>query len=435
MHYKIVFLKLGVCLFLFFSITFLRAQNPLIMPGEESFPDVCFVSVGDIIYAFGGTDIEPKEITNGHNFNMVSWRCFSSKDMVNWTLESEVYPEDTYIGKSDQCWASHAVCKNDKWYWYLSNWHDNTAVVVADSPKGPWKDPLGKSLLHEEMTKTREYDNCVFIDDDKRAYIVFGINNVGRYHIAELNDDMVSLKEKPKIIPNNLPNATDAPFLHKINGQYYLSSRNEYAVAENVYGPYEFKGFHGAGGHSGYFSFNNQDYVNYTTRKPDYRVSYRFCSVAYVHYRADGTIVTREKKIDEYGVGQYNANWNKIEAEWFFAMPDGPVKTETQNGGFEISNLRNGDYLCFPNIDNCKDEAVLKLRYACSGKGGKVIIREDNEKGKKIGQMKFGTTDSWNEYGTIAIQLKNRNKKNSIALVFEGKSSDELIRVDSFSLE
>ena len=34
--------------------------------------------------------------------------------------------------------------------------------MVADSPKGPWKDPLGKPLLPEDLTPTHEYDMGIF---------------------------------------------------------------------------------------------------------------------------------------------------------------------------------------------------------------------------------------------------------------------------------
>ncbi len=414
------------------------ADNPLVIPGAEpSFPDVCFQPLGDTMYAFGGTDVQP-QLKKGEKdrFMMMYWRCFSSKDLVNWTYESEVHPTDTYIGESDQCWASHAVFKNNQWYWYLSNWNHDTAVVVAETTKGPWKDPLGKPLLKEDMTPTHEYDNCVFIDDDGRAYIVFGINRRGGYHIAELNDDLVSLKTKPAKLPNDLEKAGDAPYLHKANGKYYLSSRAEYAVADTVKGPYKMIGTHEAGGHGGHFVFNNQTYINYTSRRPGTRQRYRFVALVYSHYRADGTIVTKEKEIEEYGVGRYNAEWNRIETEWFFAMPAGPKKSETASGGFEISNLKKGDWLRFPNIGNCPKQPVLELTYSCANANGGILsVRADGETGEEIGKAEFKPTGSWTAYKTVSIPLRPGDAARSIAFVVDGSPGEELIRIDAFNVK
>lgn len=68
-------------------------------------------------------------------------------------------------------------------------------MVVADSPKGPWTDPLGKPLLTEDMTPTDEYDIGLIQDEAGEYYIIFGVWD---YYIAKLNMDMISLVEGPK---------------------------------------------------------------------------------------------------------------------------------------------------------------------------------------------------------------------------------------------
>lgn len=408
------------------------ADQPLDIPG---FPDVNFVSVGDTVYAFGGTDVDKHESANGKVFNMPYWRCFSSKDLVSWTLESEVHPEQTWIGKNDQCWAGHGIMKNNKWYWYLSDGNRTTAVVVSDDIKGPWTDPLGKPLLTEDMTPTREYDKCIFIDDDGKAYIVFGINRAGGYHIAELDDDMISLKTEPKRIISDLDlvKATDAPFLHKVNEKYYLSSRTEYAIADSINGPYRQIGSHAAGGHGGYFSFHNQTYVNYTSRKKELNPSYRFASLAYVHYRVDGTMVTREPLIDAYGVGRYNANWNKIEAEWFFAMSNEAKKSERSQGGFEISRLSNNAYLNFPNVNNMKANSTIRFHLASSG-ASQIEIREGGLSGKLLATCNVPDTGGNNNYQTVSCNLNNKAGTQNLFFIFKGEGSD-MLHLDWFTFK
>lgn len=180
-------------------------------------------------------------------YTMNDWWIWSSKDLVNWKFESSLDPGDTYLGPDfNQCWATDAVQKNGKYYWYLSVSWTATAVVVSDSPTGPWSDPLGKPLIKQaDVDGECAHDPSILIEADGTAYIAVGAWN---YYIAKLNDDMISLAEKPrKIIINNpqgvLPNKTDdKPTLHKRNGIYYLSWGAYYAMSDNIYGPYDCKG-------------------------------------------------------------------------------------------------------------------------------------------------------------------------------------------------
>ena len=84
------------------------------------------------------------------------------------------------------------------------------------------------------------------MDTDGKDYIVFGTWN---YYIARLNDDMISLAERPRPItldkkfgPYGAGKTDDKPSLHQRNGIYYLSWSSFYAMSTNVYGPYTYKG-------------------------------------------------------------------------------------------------------------------------------------------------------------------------------------------------
>jgi arabinoxylan arabinofuranohydrolase len=333
-------------------------------------PDVNVVADGDIAYAFCGTDVIPydKGVTD---FVMPYWRCFSSTDLVNWHFESMLRPEDTYIGTSSSCWAGHGIKKGDRWFWYLSNKSTDTGVATADSLKGPWKDALGKPLLPASLTDTHEYDSCVMTDDDGASYIVFGSQKKGEinYHIARLNPDMISLAETPRkiVVTGDVHKAAhiavDAPFLHKAEGRYYLSWRRPYAISDSIYGPYHFVGNQDAQGHGGFFRFRNQWFVNYTTLQPECRQKYRFASLAYVHYRADGSIAPIEPTTRDLGVGQYDASWKAIEAECHMGTTNTVLKREHATG-FDMRNLRCGDFLHFPNIRNVARDAVIEIKYS-----------------------------------------------------------------------
>ena len=439
-NYAIPVIKLLIILLGSLHLGYTQVQiNP-----PFAMPDVNIIQDGDKVYAFCGTDLEPYNFEI-NTFIMPYWRCYSSYDLINWKFESYLKPEDTWMGKSDKCFAGHGTKKGDKWYWYYSNYVKSTGVVVADSPKGPWKDVLKKPLLPSDISITKEYDACAFTDDDGRSYLIYGawVNKKICYHIVELNDDMVSLKGTPKKIEvNNVPEghdyiAVDAPFMHKHNGLYYLSWRKPYAVSKKLEGPYEFVGLQDAKGHLGFFTFNNQWFVNYTSLKKGYRKRYRFASIAYVHFNDDGTIAKMEDLVKDHGVGQYDANWPFIEAEWFMAMPDGPVKKMQPGGGFEIQNLKSGDYLNFPNIHNCDSNVVVELTYSAANTSGEIIVKVEDESGPGYGRVEFQPTGSWDTYKTLSIPVdKNPPGTISMSFVFESeKSKKELIRVDKFRIK
>ena len=104
--------------------------------------------------------------------------------------------------------------------------------MVADSPGGPWKDPLGEALLTEGLVPTDPYDPGI-VEFDGEYYIFFGVWD---FYMARLNEDMISLAETPKRIIINNPrgpynqdglnkeNPTDdKAFIHQYKGRFYLS--------------------------------------------------------------------------------------------------------------------------------------------------------------------------------------------------------------------
>lgn len=407
-----------------------------------SWPDVNIIQVGDRAYAFGGTDLDPFTIDN-KEFIMPYWRLFSSTDLIHWEYESMLNPKDLFMGESTKCFAGHGAYRNGKWYWYFSNFTKSTGVAVSDSPKGPWKDALGKPLLPEDLTDTHEYDKCVFIDDDGKAYMTFGShkNHKVNYYIVELNDDMISMKNKPKKIEvlgdySKAQIPVDASFLHKHNGMYYLSWRRPYAVSKNIEGPYKYIGQQSAHGHLGFFNFNNQNFVNYTTLRSDMRIRYRFCALAYVHYEADGSIAPMEDIISKNGVGQYDANWPKIEAEWFMATTKGPIKKRNKEGDFEVQNLRNNDFLNFPYIHNTPQNAIVEIRYSSAAKNGaKILIKAFKPNGQLLASANLVSTESWDKYKTLSIPLdRNPDGTISLSFVIEGADNAELVRIESFKI-
>lgn len=373
-------------------------------------------------------------------FCMRDWQIWSSADCVEWQLESVVRPEDMYIGPSEQCWAVDCAERNGKYYYYFSDGNQFTGVAVGDTPAGPFRDALGKPLLDGTLTPTTEYDPAVFKDDDGEYYIVFGgpgwcYGEGAGYYIARLNEDMISLAEQPRRIELN-HEADDKASLNKINGRYYLTYGGFYSVADNVYGPYKFMGHTGASAdHTSYFEWNGQLFNAITV--VDHYGAYRSSGMCYVHVRAGGELVT-DPLIVEYGVGQYDSDWNKIEAEWFMRGKNVKKVENADVPGFSVTCKEQGSVV-YPRVRNLADKVGFTFSGACTGNGGlgggEVELRLNDENGPLLGTMQFhssGPRFNWRSgvSGTVLFEQPLPDVADICLVLKPGYTSE--LRIDHF---
>lgn len=432
-----------------FLFSLSQAQNPIMGGKGLCDPQVRVYNDHVWLYATHDASIENK------TFVMNDWWVWSSPDLVNWKYESTLKPEDTYYKKaSTSCWATDAMSRNGKYYFYFSMGVTDIGVVVSDSPGGPWKDPIGKALIPSSMTPVEERDPSILMDDDGNAYIVFGVWD---FYIARLNEDMVSLAEEPRKIeqdykqgPYGVGKTDDKSFIHKYNGKYYLSWGCYYAMSDNVYGPYKYKGnffsperlapefqksikAFDRDRHGSFFELHNQWYfISNDHSLPGSQPYYRNSVIGYIHYRDNGEI--EPIYIDMTGVGQYDAALSPIQAENYFRA-EGTKKRECPAGGFDVRDIRNGSYLVYPSVNNLKKKNPVSL-HAASGnpEGCKIEVREKDSKGKKLGSYKIPYSGSWNDYQTFSFKLKNKTGKHDLCLVFKG-GEGELLRLDWIGLK
>ena len=371
-------------------------------------------------------------------YRMDDWRIFSSEDLVNWKLEATIRPEDTFLGTCEECYAVDSAERNGKYYFYFSQAQNQTGVMVSEKgPAGPYKDALGGPLLPPGLADTPSYDPTVFIDDDedRTPYIIWGYAIEGKsFFIARLNEDMVSLAEEPRRIEMDQWHMSDASWITKHDGKYYLNSHcSDYAVADSIYGPYTYRGRFCEDfwtDHGTFFTYNNQTYFTYAVpenldsgEKTD--LYYRTMKIVYAHYRDNGDIVTDEF-IQKVGVAQYDAGWETIRGEWFFDASDGIVKKENADG-FELSGITDGSHLTFPKIRNLPENASLKLRVSNGGESPCTVeVREENENGGLLGSCSVSGTGGFDEYRTFGIPLKIGAGTHGLCFVFRGEGCESL---------
>jgi beta-xylosidase len=204
------------------------------------------------LYVYGGHDACPSP---QERYVIHEWLCFSTPDMKSWTEHSVPLKTSDFSWASGDAWASQVIERNGKFYWYITASHKTIhgkaiGVAVADKPEGPFRDALGKALITNDMTTQYtkiswdDIDPTVFIDDNGQAYLIWGNTQC---YMAKLKPNMIEL-DGPIIAVKGLPRYTEAPWIHKHNGWYYLSYASEfpektvYAMSRSINGPWEYKG-------------------------------------------------------------------------------------------------------------------------------------------------------------------------------------------------
>ena len=217
--------------------------NPIIRDKHTADPAV--LVEGDTLWLFAGHDAEGGQ----SKYIMRDWLLYSTTDMRHWTeYPSPLHINDFAWAKSRQAYAGHvAKGKDGRYYWYVSTNWCGIGVAVADKITGPYKDALGRPLLtNEDCFDSRHswacIDPAILIDDDGTPYIVWGNREC---YIARLKDNMIEIDgDIHRISIDERHPFTEAPWLHKRGGKYYLTYASEwpekiaYAVADNPFGPY-----------------------------------------------------------------------------------------------------------------------------------------------------------------------------------------------------
>lgn len=418
--------------------TIVHAANPIL----HGFADPAVRVWYDKVYLVVGKDLSPT--TKG--FAMPYWAIYSSTNMVDWKQEKRIDPElVSYMGKGNlQCWAADATFANNQFYFYFSTGGKSTGVLVADKPDGDYKDVLGKPLVAAQVGNLTPYDPTIFTDTDGTCYLTFGRDGHladeaenRHYQIAKMNPDMISLAEKPRALMTDrqygfgsVKQATDHSYFHKYKDTYYLSRDESYMTSKSVYGPFGNLRKTGQPGHTCFFSYHGQWYHSWEFTDDQFgKRTYRQVMMTYLHYKDNGDMMDdpfflKGGKGFAYGVGNYDAGWDKIQAEWFFEI-SGAEKRDCPAGGFEVQKLTNGCYLKFPKVNNLPSNARVSFQVSSANpEGGKILIHQGTPDGPLLGACEVPCTQGWDKYQSVNCDLKNATGTADLCLVFAGGEGD-----------
>lgn len=165
------------------------------------------------------------------------FKAFSSTDLVSWKDEGVILDlhKDVSWAKRN-AWAPCSIEKkvNGQYkYFYYFTAAQKIGVAVADDPAGPFTD-MGKALIDKKPEGVRggqEIDPEVFTDPQTgKSYLYWGN---GYMAIAELNDDMISLKlETLKTIKVDRTFREGTTVFYR-NGLYYFLWSEDDTRSEN----------------------------------------------------------------------------------------------------------------------------------------------------------------------------------------------------------
>ena len=298
-------------LFNLMAIGMTFAQNPIIQTNYTADPAPMVYNGKVYLYTSHDED-------DSTWFTMDDWRLYTTEDMVNWTDHGTVLSYKDFDWAQRNAWAPVTTERDGKFYMYVPitdrNGKNGIGVAVADSPYGPFVDPLGKPLIQESQA---DIDPAVFIDDDGQAYLYWGsgldwVN--GHCFVVKLNDDMITFDGEIKdVTPANY---FEAPLMIKRDGTYYLmysdgkviedTYKVRYATGNNPYGPFteasnspilstETDSITYSPGHHTVFNKNGQDYILYhrhSANSPNSEDLLRELCVDSLNFTADGLIET-----------------------------------------------------------------------------------------------------------------------------------------------
>lgn len=426
------------------------AQNPIIQTNYTA--DPAPMVDGETVYLYTTHD---EDVTVRNFFTMNDWRCYSTKDMVNWTDHGKILSYKDFSWSRGDAWAGQCVFRNGKYYFYVpvnqKNGGNAIGVAVSDSPTGPFKDAIGSPLL----IGYGYIDPTVYIDDDGQAYLYWGNPNLW---YVKLNNDMISYDKEVGIVQVPLTKAgfyirtkdaekrpssyEEGPWLFKRKNQYYLlypaggvPEHFAYSTSPSPTGPWSYGDtiMHviGKGGaftnHPGYIEFKGNSYLFYHSGAlPGGGGFKRSVCIEQFQFNADGTIPLIKPTSE--GVLKSVSNLNpfvKVEAETI-AFESGIETEKSDNVGMYVTDIDNGDYIKVRSINFSKKAKTFKASVASASQGAKIELHTDALNGPLVGTLEVTSTGDLQKWAVQSCKVSSVKGIHDLYLVFKGGEGDLL---------
>ncbi len=429
MNKKFHFTVIMIMLIMVFDISTCFADNPIVQniytadPAPMIYDGTCYLYT---------THDEDTIINNFYTMN--EWRCYSSKDMVNWTDHGSPLSYKTFSWAQGDAWAPQTVYKNGKFYMYVPMTRANAGgarvigVAVSDSPTGPFKDALGKPLITNNGAS--DIDPTVFIDDDGQAYLYWGN---GTLYGVKLNPDMISYSGG--IFQSKPSGFIEGPWFYKRGNLYYMvyagmgsgGENIQYATSTSPTGPWTSRGIlmdarNSFTNHPGICDYKGNSYFFYHTGDLPGGGSYhRSVCVEQFKYNADGTIPSIPMTKNGPNQVEYLNPYIQTEAETI-CWSSGIETEKCSEGGMNVCNIENGDYIKVKGVDFGTGAVSFEARVASANSGGNIELRLDSPTGTLVGTCAVSGTGGWQTWTTKSCTVSGATGIHDLYLKFTGGS-------------
>lgn len=205
------------------------ANNP-VLEGYYADPDILYSEKTKRYYIYPTSD-------GFTGWSGYYFKTFSSDNLKDWKDEAVILDLKKDVSWADRnAWAPCIIEKkvkgNYKYYYYFSA-AQKIGVAVADNPTGPFVD-YGKALIDfkpEGVKDGQEIDPEVFTDPKTgKSYLYWGN---GYMAVAELNEDMVSIKKNTIKVMTPDKTFREAITVFYRNGIYYFLWSEDDTRSEN----------------------------------------------------------------------------------------------------------------------------------------------------------------------------------------------------------
>ena len=442
---------LGTALFSFWG---LHAQNPIVQTAYTA--DPAPLVYNDKLYLYTSHDEDDSTW-----FTMNDWKLYSTNDMVNWTEHPTPLSFKTFEWARGDAWAAQCIERDGKFYMYVPvtdrKGESAIGVAVADSPYGPFYDPLGTPLVQADFGNI---DPTVFIDDDGQAYLYWGNPNC---FYVKLNKDMISYEGGIHAVPmkpesfgrreGNPKRATlyeEAPWLYKRKGVYYLFYAGgpipeylAYATSDSPEGPWKYGGTVMAkeGGsftnHPGIVDFRGKTYLFYHDASlPGGSGFTRSVCVREMDFGRDGKVnpVKMVKEGVEKGLKPL-CPYRKVEAETMAWSKRMKSDYNSQVGVF-VTALRNGSYTRVRDVDfGEKAPSRILARLSTTHNADIVMeVRLDGLEGQVLAELKVPRTGGSDRWNLVEKKIPQVTGVHDLYFIFKGKAMRNLAYFDYWKL-
>ena len=460
----------------------LTDTNPLIT--QRFGADPYALVYEDRVYIYMTADIfeynaagNPKENTYGliKKINVIS-----TDDMVNFTDHGSINAAGP-LGSAKwarNSWAPAAAWKEidgkPQFFLYFADAGGGIGVLQADSPVGPFHDPLGEALISRNTPNCADvlwlFDPAVLMDDDGRAYIYFGggvpegqVANPGTARVAELGEDMVSIVGEPRTI--DVPYLFEDSGIHKAGNKYYYTYCTNWQVDEagtekygfynaeiasmvsdSPMGPFEFKevilknpgnvfGLYGNNHHC-VFNFRGDWYITYHTRVLEQNMGiekgYRSTHIDKFTMEEDGTIGIIQQTLTGREQLKYVDAYAENRAVNFAVMGGvdtvaaDSVANECGSGDMALGDIQSGDFIKIAGVDfgnTIPSSFSATVRNATDIQAEGIIrISIDSLDGEVLGYLPISDVPAGDNFTELTAQLTGKaDGVRDLFFVFSGE--------------